>query len=92
MLIGSKTSERKWIKYEIKRSWCLNKGLLGIYIHNLEDKYGNQTRKGKNPFDQFTFSNHVKAYDPPYINSKDVYKYISSNIAEWVEKAIEDRS
>ena len=35
VLIGEKTAERKWINYEIKKAIELNKGIVGIYIHNL---------------------------------------------------------
>ena len=97
VLIGSKTAGRKWIKYEIQRGWELGKGLLGIYIHNLKDKDGNQSSKGRNPFDDFTLngvklSRIVKAYDPPYTTSSYVYNYIKENLADWVEKAIEIRN
>ena len=96
VLIGSRTAGRKWIKYEIKRGWELGKGVLGIYIHNLKDKEGNQSTKGRNPFDDFTLdgkklSEIVKAYDPPYSTSKNVYDYIKNNLEDWVEKAIEIR-
>lgn len=97
VLIGSKTAGRKWIKYEIKRGWELGKGVLGIYVHNLKDKEGNQSTKGRNPFDDFTLngvklSKIVKAYDPPYTTSSYVYNYIKENLADWVEKAIEIRN
>ncbi len=42
VLIGEKTAERKWINYEIKKAIELNKGIVGIYIHNLKDRFGNQ--------------------------------------------------
>nr|WP_145405527.1 TIR domain-containing protein [Paenibacillus xylanexedens] len=100
VLIGENTAGRKWIKHEIEQSWNLGKGVLGIYIHNLKDKDGNQAdNKGKNPFDDFTMerdgkklSSIVKAYDPPFKISTNVYNYISENIEEWVEKAIEIRN
>jgi hypothetical protein len=38
VLIGTNTAERKWIKYEIEKTWNDGKGLLGIYIHNLKIK------------------------------------------------------
>jgi hypothetical protein len=50
VLIGLKIAGRKWIKYEIKKAWEDDKGLLGIYIYNLKDKDGNQSTKGSNPF------------------------------------------
>lgn len=99
VLIGEKTAGRKWIKYEIKKSWDSGKGLLGIYIHNLKDSDGNQATKGKNPFDDFTvgedkkkLSSIVKAYDPPYSTSTNVYDYISKNLEDRIEKAIDIRN
>lgn len=96
VLVGEKTAGRKWIDYEIEASWNAGKGVVGICIHNLEDRDGNQSQKGKNPFDEFTveekkLSRIVKLYDPPYKLSSNVYNYINKNIAEWVEEAIEIR-
>ena len=50
VLIGRHTSGRKWIKYEIQKAWNDDKGLLGIHIHNLQDRNENQSAKGANPF------------------------------------------
>jgi len=93
VLIGAETAGRKWINYEIEKSWNDGKGVFGIYIHNLEDAKGRQTEKGKNPFDVFNIhkiplSSIVKTYDPPYSNSNDVYNYIRENIEKWIEDAI----
>ena len=97
VLIGSETAGRKWIIYEIEKSWNDRKGLLGIYIHNLKDAEGKQSIKGKNPFADFTVNEKsldtiVKAYDPPFSNSKDVYDYISNNIETWIDAAIKIRN
>jgi hypothetical protein len=98
VLIGQNTAGRKWINYEIGKSWNDGKGLLGIYIHNLKDIQGNQAIKGNNPFDGFTMkrdnsklSSIVRTYDPPYTDSKQVYNYISQNMASWIEDAISIR-
>jgi hypothetical protein len=96
VLIGSKTAGRKWIKYEIKKAWEDDKALLGIYIHNLKDKDGNQSIKGSNPFSSYkvggqNMADIVKAYDPPYTTSKNVYDHIKNNLADWIERAIEIR-
>ena len=93
VLIGRRTSGRKWIKYEIQKAWVDKKGLLGIYIHNLKDRNGNQSPKGANPFYHINvngrrLSNIVKAYDPPYKRSKNVYAHIADSMADWVEEAI----
>lgn len=53
VLIGSETSERDWVKYEIEQAWKKGKGIVGIYINKLEDSKGNQSVKGKNPLDSF---------------------------------------
>jgi hypothetical protein len=98
VLIGAETAGRKWINYEIKKAWGDRKGLVGIYIHRLQNLQKLQSAKGKNPFASFTIDNGrvdlssvVKAYDPPYQDSKDAYSYITSNLAAWIEEAIEIR-
>lgn len=98
VLIGQNTAGRKWINYEIQKAWGDGKGVLGIYVHRLKDRNGNQSSQGSNPFDEFTFSESkkkmssvVKAYNPPYADSKDVYAHISDNIETWIETAIEVR-
>jgi hypothetical protein len=101
VLVSEKTAGRKWIEYEIKKAWGDGKGVLGICVHNLKDSTGNQTGKGKNPFEAFTieidgmkkdFAKVVKLYDPPYKLSKNVYDHIGENIEEWIEEAIEIRN
>ncbi|MGA2285017.1 MAG: TIR domain-containing protein [Dehalococcoidia bacterium] len=96
VLIGAATAGRKWVKYEIKKSWKDGRGLVGIYIHNLKDQAGNQSTKGINPFGEFTvndksLSSIVKAYDPPYSTSTNVYDHIKSNLGNWVEEAVSIR-
>lgn len=96
VLIGTNTSKRDWVKYEIEKSWNLGKGVLGIYIHKLKDSFGKQSIKGENPFNNFTINGKkmsaiVKAYDSPYLTSTYVYNHIKDNIENWIEEAIEIR-
>jgi len=98
VLIGSNTAGRKWINYEIEKSWNSKKGVLGIYIHRLKNLDGEQATKGDNPFETFTLcegkkklSSVVKTYNPPYTDSKEVYAYINENLADWIEDAISIR-
>lgn len=95
VLIGSQTAGRKWINYEIESSWNSNKGLVGVFIHNLRDSSLRQACKGASPFDTFTIngrslqlSSVVRAYDPPYTDSRLVYNYIHNNLSSWIEEAI----
>ncbi len=99
VLIGRDTARRKWVEYEIVKSWNSGKGVVGIYIHNLKDRFGYPTAQGANPFDVLRFNGTrqamsavVKTYNPPYWNSQAVYQYITNNIAAWVENAIRQRN
>jgi len=93
VLIGSNTAGRKWITYEIKKAWGENKGLLGVHIHNIKDNDGKQTTKGSNPFSGITVDGKnlgsiVETYDPPFTTSTDVYDYIKTHLADWIETAV----
>jgi hypothetical protein len=97
VFVGENTAGRKWIKHEIKKAWEDGKALVGIHIHNLKDKDGNQAEKGRNPFEDFTIndkslSSIVKCYNPPYSTSTNVYSHIEENIEDWIEEAIEIRT
>jgi len=99
VLIGENTAKRKWIDYEIKKSWNDEKGLVGIYIHNLKNKDREKAIKGSNSFKHLIISNSkkklssiLKCYNPPYSSSKKVYKYIKENLEDWVEEAIKARN
>lgn len=97
VFVGEKTAGRKWIKHEIKKAWEDGKGLVGIHIHNLKDSDGNQSEKGRNPFEDFNIgdkklSSIVKCYNPPYSTSKYVYENIEENIEDWIEEAIKIRN
>jgi len=95
VLVGEDTANRPWVKYEIKKAWEDNKGLFGIYIHNLKCPINGKSNKGQNPFDQLTFndgsklSSIVKCYNPI---STDAYNDIKNNIEAWIEAAIQSRS
>jgi hypothetical protein len=98
VLIGENTAGRKWINYEIKKAIELDKGIVGIYIHNLKDIFGNQNNQGRNPFDDFKFSrtgrslsSYIRCYKSPFSTSKYVYEDIQSNMEELIEYAISHR-
>lgn len=85
VLIGEDTYGKKWINYEIDQSWNTGKGLLGIYVHNLKDRNGFTSTKGKNPFDQWIFKigNQEVAIDVYDWVYNEGYK----NLGKWIEKA-----
>jgi hypothetical protein len=93
VLVGEKTAQRPWVKYEIKKAWNDGKGLMGIHIHNLRDPKTGAGVKGSNPFDEFSLedgrllSRVVRCHDP---GSWDAYNSIKNNIGSWVNQAIAD--
>ncbi len=54
LLIGAATAGRKWIEYEIIKTWNDKKGIIGIHIHNLLDRNNKACAKGNNPFATIT--------------------------------------
>jgi len=89
VLIGAETAGRPWVGYEIKKSFERGNGLLGVYIHNIEDKYGRRDIMGSNPFDSWHverngvrnyFSQMYRTYD--WVNDSGY-----QNFGRWVEQA-----
>lgn len=93
VLVGKDTTDRKWVKHEIKKAWNDKRGLVGIYIHNLRCPRTGVCTQCKNPFDQFNvngtpLSSIVRYYNQ---NSWDAYGDIKSNLETWVDEAIRIR-
>ena len=99
VLIGSNTADRKWINYEIVKSWNDGMGVVGVRIHRLEGSDGKISKIGSNPFDYIRhkntdkcFSSIVKCYNPAGRTSKERYDWISKYLAKAVEEAIRVRA
>ncbi|EGQ7881689.1 TIR domain-containing protein [Vibrio cholerae] len=94
VLIGSDTANRPWVKYEIEKAWNSGKPIFGIYIHNLRCPRTGTSRKGRNPFEDFSLndgrklSSLVNCYDP---SSSNAYNEIARNMEGWVATAIAQR-
>lgn len=94
VMVGAETANRKWVKHEIKKAWTEKRGVLGIYIHNINCPRNGKSKQGLNPFDNFTIggkkmSQIVKCYNP---SSTDAYNDIKRNIESWIEEAITIRN
>ena len=88
VLIGAETTKREWVQYEIKESHNRSNGLLGVYIHNIKDRYGYTDSKGDNPFGRFYierngrrvyFSEIYPTYD--WVNDNGY-----NNFGDWIEQ------
>lgn len=74
VLVGNKTCNSKWVKYEIKKSIEIGNGLLGIDISKIKDLQGNTPERcGRIP----------EGYDFYLWNNDDGYH----NMGDWIEKA-----
>ena len=69
-------------------------GVVGIYIHGLENAGGKVATKGANPFAHIPYgddgkrlSSIVKCYTPAGSNSKERYAWIKKHLANAVEEA-----
>jgi len=52
VLTGSNTYNRRFVRYEIVKSFAMKKGLLSVGINWIKDKYGNtKLWPGNNPFE-----------------------------------------
>ncbi len=78
VLIGAKTSSRRWVQYEIDQSIARGNGLIGIYIHRIKDFNGNTDVKGTNPL-PFGYDTYDWIGDDGY-----------NNLGTWVDSAYDD--
>lgn len=93
VLVGAKTAERPWVRYEIAYAWDNRKPLVGIRIHGLADRSGKTDTQGESPFSRVTLKgggtvgNFVPLYTPSGWNSQAVYADIKANLKGWVANA-----
>lgn len=92
VLIGSDTSNRPYVKYELEKSYSRGNGMLGIFINKIRDSDGNTSSKGDEYFGEIGkdsrgcavyFSSKYKTYD--WVDD-DGY----NNLGKWVEEAARD--
>lgn len=56
VLIGPKTYERRWVRYEIVKSFAEGKGVLPVHINRIRGQDKKIVGKGKNPLDYLKLS------------------------------------
>jgi len=55
VLIGGETSDRRWVKYEIIKSFERGNGILGVHINRIRGKDQSISARGLNPLDRLKF-------------------------------------
>ena len=93
VLIGSDTSNRKYVKYELQKSFEKNNDIIGVHIHNQEDKDGSTSTKGDTTFGEIGTDkdgNTLYYHDV----TKGTYDYVNDkgydNLGKWIENAAND--
>lgn len=99
VLIGEKTSERPFVRHEIRESHNRGNGLLGIHAHKLRDQRGERSYKGLNPFSHMTatveesslFGLITEAKRRPLSALYPTYDWVDDdgyqNLGAWIEDA-----
>lgn len=89
VLIGSETSKREYVKFELQESYEKGNGMLGIYIHQLKDKNGNTATKGSNQFGEIGKDSNDKAiyFSVDYLCYDWVDNDGYNNMGKWIEAA-----
>lgn len=54
-LIGTETWNRRWVRYEILKSYDRGNVLFGVHVNSIADKNRQTFPQGKNPFDHLGF-------------------------------------
>ncbi|KKN33673.1 hypothetical protein LCGC14_0801340 [marine sediment metagenome] len=92
VLIGSRTSQRRWVRYEVQKALDTGRGLLGIRIHKMNDREGRNSLEGGSPFatDVLRVASVLKT--PAGNTGSEVYASIGRSIDGWIEEAIGKRT
>jgi len=52
VLVGAKTAQRRWVRYEIEESHKRRNGILAVHINSIRDRNGHTDAQGANPLGQ----------------------------------------
>lgn len=92
VLVGAETSSRKYVQYEIKRSYERGNGLLGIWLDNIKDQKGDVAWfRGENPFHRVASGPGIFSLSIGDALRVPMYDWVAGggrvNIARWIEAA-----
>ena len=90
VLIGTETSQRPWVDFEIRESWKRGNAIVGLCIHNVKDIEGKPDMCGVNPLASILLANNqslsgiCETYDWTLDNGR-------ANLGTWADQAVEAR-
>lgn len=89
VLIGAETYGRKWVRYEIKKSYERGNGIVGVYIHSVRDPVTGIDSKGLNPLDYWTVARSGRQV--PLSSIYRTYDWVADNgyrnLELWISSA-----
>jgi len=81
------TATRRWVSYEIARSYERGNGMLGIHIHSIPNFRKEVDQMGSNPFENVTLRGTGEALD----RSTPLYDWSTDggyrNLGTWIDRA-----
>lgn len=90
VLIGEETLNRPYVQYEICKSLERGNAVLGVYIHQIKDFFGRETRA----CNSHSIIGYYQNGSPAFFDSvaDGIYDYVIdngyTNLDSWVEKAV----
>ena len=85
MLIGSDTANRKYVLYELEKSYAEGKGIVGIRIHNFKNQKAETSTAGTNSLEK------VSGASKPLSSIFTTYEWVAddgrANLGAWIEDA-----
>lgn len=89
VLFGAQTSNRPWVRHEIKRSYELGKGIIAIDLRGVKDPQQGVDVQGSNPLDAWTVKRN--GVDVPFSRIYRTYSWVGDNgyvnMPTWIEAA-----
>lgn len=89
VLIGHRTWQRKWVKYEISESYRRGNGLLAVHVNDIRDQRGLRSPRGDNPLNFINLEN--EGQEIWFSQLYQTYDWIDNhgfqNFGSWIEQA-----
>lgn len=90
VLIGSRTNDRPWVKYELERSIALGNDIVGVRVHQIPNFNRQVTGSGVNPLEHVNLKFKSGAIKPASSYYK-TYDYVDddgyNNLGTWIDEA-----
>jgi hypothetical protein len=89
VLVGAETSSRRWVQYEIEKSYSRGNGLLAVTLHNIKDFDGRAGTAGSTNFR--SIGKDISGWDVHFTSVAETHDWVNddgyNNFRSWVEKA-----